>query len=114
MNGARIGAGSTGIYGLGLTGFPPLSETVGAFCRDMLRMRTELDEAHEEIVRLRQELAVRQGNPPDVAGNELRSLRRQISFHCHPDRGGDDKLMRRVNELFDHLEQSAEACKKVA
>ena len=114
MNGARIGARSTQAYGLGLAGFPPLSETVGAFCRDMLRMRTELDQAHEEIIRLRQELAIRQGNPLDVAAPELRALRRQISFHCHPDRGGDDKLMQRVNELFDHLEQSAETCKKVA
>jgi hypothetical protein len=71
-----------------------LSEAVGAFCRDMVRLREELKEARLEIARLRKQLG-------DV---ELRSLRRRVSFHCHPDRGGDERVMQRVNALFDHLE----------
>jgi hypothetical protein len=38
---------------------------------------------------------------------KLRALRRQVSFHCHPDRGGDERLMQSLNALFDYLESSA-------
>jgi hypothetical protein len=40
---------------------------------------------------------------------KLRALRRQVAFHCHPDRGGDERLMQSLNALFDYLECSARA-----
>jgi hypothetical protein len=83
---------------------PSLSETVGAFCRDLLRLRSELDDAHTEIRRLRAKLGLRPSGPRTVISLRLRALRRQVSFHCHPDRGGDENLMKKVNALFDYLE----------
>ena len=82
-----------------------LSETVGAFCKDVARMRSEIHAANKEIARLRKKLAVRDTK---IQKPNFRALRRQISFYCHPDRGGDDNLMRRVNLLFYYLECSAE------
>ncbi len=38
--------------------------------------------------------------------DEIRPLRRQIVFYCHPDRGGDAILMRKLNAFFDALENS--------
>ena len=34
---------------------------------------------------------------------DLPGLRRDVAFYCHPDRGGDGNVMRRVNLLFDSL-----------
>jgi hypothetical protein len=85
---------------------PSLSETVGAFCRDLLRLRNELNDAHVEIRRLRAELGLRPSAPRTVIPLRLRALRRQVSFHCHPDRGGDERLMKKVNALFDYLESA--------
>jgi hypothetical protein len=42
-----------------------------------------------------------------VGQMKLRALRRQVSFYCHPDRGGDDRVMQSLNALFDYLECSA-------
>jgi hypothetical protein len=85
-----------------------LSQTIGVFCRDMVRLRHRLQEAEGEIRRLQKELGLRKKEiepPPGIVGElNLRSLRRQLSFYCHPDRGGDERLMKRVNALFDHLE----------
>jgi hypothetical protein len=72
----------------------------------MVRLRTQLDEAHREICRLRNELGQVTAPPPVGGKTTLRALRRQVSFHCHPDRGGDERLMQRVNALFDYLERS--------
>jgi hypothetical protein len=86
---------------------PSLSQTIGVFCRDMVRLRHQLQEAQGEIRRLQKELGLKKGpgRVPSIIGEvNLRSLRRQLSFHCHPDRGGDERLMKRVNALFDHLE----------
>jgi hypothetical protein len=73
----------------------------------MVRLRRRLREAEGEIRRLQTELGLKKGlgPPPGIIGElNLRSLRRQLSFYCHPDRGGDERLMKRVNALFDHLE----------
>jgi hypothetical protein len=84
-----------------------LAETVGAFRRDMVRLRAELQEAHREIGRLKRELGQVPAAPPVAGKTKLRVLRRQVSFYCHPDRGGDENLMKSLNALFDYLECSA-------
>ena len=87
--------------------FPTLSEAVGAFCKDMLRLRDQLHEAHQEICRLKKELGQKTvpSRPSRLPGQtKLRALRRQVSFYCHPDRGGDERLMQNMNALFDYLE----------
>lgn len=45
-----------------------------------------------ELVRLRRRVAA------------VAALRKRILFYCHPDRGGDEVLMKRLNVLFDDLE----------
>jgi hypothetical protein len=72
----------------------------------MLQLRNQLREAHGEISRLKKEL--RQVTAPRgvVDRAKLRALRRQLAFHCHPDRGGDERVMQSVNALFDYLECS--------
>jgi hypothetical protein len=72
----------------------------------MLQLRNQLREAHREISRLKKEL--RQATGPHLAidRTKLRTLRRQVAFHCHPDRGGDERLMQHMNALFDSLECS--------
>jgi len=69
-------------------------------------MQGRLSEAQAEIERLRAELARArsQSQPVSVPEMDLGSLRRQVAFFCHPDRGGDGALMSKLNTLFDSLE----------
>lgn len=69
---------------------------------EFVRLRSELQDAQCEILRLRRRLAKAQ--PSTVPGLELSSLRRQVAYHCHPDRGGSHQLMSDLNTLFDLLE----------
>jgi hypothetical protein len=85
-------------------GSPSLSQTVGAFCQEMLRLRGQLHDARLEIRRLKDELGQRSAHPRIVGDIKLRTLRRQVAFYCHPDRGGDERLMQQINALFDDLE----------
>ena len=43
---------------------------------------------------------------------DLRWLRRGLAFQCHPDRGGDEALMKDVNRLFDLLESITQEAAK--
>jgi hypothetical protein len=80
-----------------------LSGAITNLGAEFIRLRSQLDEARSEIVRLRRKLATRQA-PELVSGVEIGSLRRQVAYYCHPDRGGDHGLMSSLNTLFDMLE----------
>ena len=86
---------------------PSLAQAVGDLGKDVVRLRGELQRAQLEINRLRGQLARTQPSSAMTSPAQkerIQRLRRQISFHCHPDRGGDGELMQRINELFDDLE----------
>lgn len=90
------------------TNIPSLGDTIGAFCQDVLRLRRQLQDARAEIRALKDALSVKQRTErihrPKLSPTSLRKLRRQLTFVCHPDRGGDAMLMKNVNWLFDELE----------
>ncbi len=69
-------------------------------------MKGELYDAQRELVRLRREVQYWRANGRSSSELNLASLRRELAFTCHPDRGGDGSLMCRVNVLFDHLERN--------
>jgi len=71
-------------------------------------LRGELREAREEIIALRRELAM-SAESRAIPQEELGSIRRQVSFYCHPDRGGNGLLMRRLNVIFDFLQSGKSA-----
>jgi hypothetical protein len=73
----------------------------GALASAVAQMRVQLTEANHKIARLHEALRVR-----SLSTAELSTLRRRVAYYCHPDRGGDAELMRRLNVLFDRLEAS--------
>lgn len=68
--------------------------------RKIKRLKALLQETQRENEVLRAQLALCTGPLPDI---DLDALRRGIVFRCHPDRGGDTRLLQQVLELFDHL-----------
>jgi hypothetical protein len=66
----------------------------------------ELRDAQSEIARLRRELTCLRAANPTPSDLNLASLRREVTFACHPDRGGNEQVMCRVNVLFDHIERN--------
>jgi hypothetical protein len=64
---------------------PPLSEAVRQLADEVRRLR-------------------RRECPSRFGSMSLNELRRRLAFCCHPDRGGDPRLMQSVNVLFDYLE----------
>ncbi len=82
--------------------FPSLLEDIGRLRRDLTAMKDELSRARAEIARLEDEVS--RGIPKPALSVSLGELRRQVSFFCHPDRGGDVALMAQLNALFDELE----------
>lgn len=88
---------------------PPTLRDVIAGVHDKLStLQGELREAHQEIEMLREELAM-SAESRAIPQAELGSLRRQVAFYCHPDRGGNGLLMRRLNVLFDFLQSGQPA-----
>lgn len=66
--------------------------------------KTELRKMLRENITLRARLGRRP--PTNLHGMpnvDLPALRRRTAYYCHPDRGGDGELMRRLNTLFDFL-----------
>ena len=84
---------------------PSLTETIGKLWSEFSSMKQQLQQAHREINRLKNELSKTPGHraKPEL---DLASLRRRVAFYCHPDRGGDTALMSALNGLFDYLECS--------
>ena len=83
-----------------------LIDAVTSVHTEFAHLKDELDAAHREIARLEQELILRRPRPNPIGDLDLPSLRRHVAFYCHPDRSGNGDLMRRLNVLFDYLEQS--------
>ncbi|MDH5673427.1 MAG: hypothetical protein OEZ06_14835 [Myxococcales bacterium] len=89
---------------LGVASADSLRDSVAGVQLGFSRMRRELDEARREVERLRRELDHSRGlraRPPEA---DVSGLRKRAALYCHPDRGGDDGLMRRLNAVFDYLE----------
>ncbi len=80
-----------------------LRHTIENLSSQFAGMRTALRDAQLELLRLRSRLN-RKCSHSSLDGLDLGALRRQIAFHCHPDRGGNEDLMARVNSLFDYLD----------
>ena len=74
-----------------------LKEAVQGVHNRVATLQSELRKAHRRIETLER---------ASIPKQEVGSLRRQIAFYCHPDKGGDDLLMRRINAFFDQLEKS--------
>lgn len=106
----RTALHSSGFFGAR----PSLRDAISGLHLDFSQMRDELREAHEEISALRRELRSRppRAKPPMPEQN-IGSLRRLVSFYCHPDRGGDELLMRRLNVLFDYLAQQQRSAQSI-
>lgn len=84
---------------------PSLGETITRLGTEFLHMKTSLREAQCEIARLRGELARLRFPKRRMPNADVAALRRQVAYHCHPDRGGDPELMSNLNTLFDFLER---------
>jgi len=83
---------------------PSLGESITRLGTEFLHMKSSLREAQCEIARLRGELARLRLPRRRIPNSDMASLRRQVAYHCHPDRGGDAELMSNLNTLFDFLE----------
>lgn len=96
----RTAMGSSGLS----DGRPSLRDAISGLHLEFAQMRDDLRQAHREIGALKRELRSRPTKAiPPMPDSNLGSLRRMVSFYCHPDRGGDERLMRRLNVLFDFL-----------
>ena len=71
-------------------------------------MKDELGDANDELARVRNKLAWFRARSRALDVPHLGKLRREVAFHCHPDRGGDAEVMSKVNTLFDLLQRSRE------
>lgn len=71
---------------------------------ELSQMRDELQAARAEVARLKRTLGWRTTHEHNFSQTNIRRLRREVALYCHPDRGGDLDVMRRVNSLFDDLE----------
>jgi len=81
-----------------------LANTIANLQGEFASMKTKLREKHHELARLRKMLAGIQAKSDELPEIDYGSLRRRTAFFCHPDRGGDQLLMQRLNVLFDFLE----------
>lgn len=83
---------------------PSLAGAIMRLNAELVRMKSELNAATSEIIRLRRRL-LRQPQRGALGAFDLGELRRGVAFYCHPDRAGDAQLMSRLNTLFDLLER---------
>ena len=83
-----------------------LVETITDLRSRFTNMKDELQVAHCEIARLRNQLDSWNSLLQAMPELDLASLRRQTAFHCHPDRGGNAAVMCRLNTLFDFIENA--------
>ncbi len=82
---------------------PTLRDAIAGVHNKLFDLKAELREAHQKIAVLKQELATNRPDFRTMPESNLSGLRRDVAFYCHPDRGGNDLLMRRLNVLFDYL-----------
>ena len=84
---------------------PTLRDVIAGVHDKLSSLQEELRDAHEEIATLKDELST-STESRTIPQVDLGALRREVAFYCHPDRGGNGLLMRRLNVLFDHLQSS--------
>jgi hypothetical protein len=70
---------------------------------DFSNTKSELNNARIENNRLKRALKRQQSQNDITTEFDLPSLRRAVAFYCHPDRGGSDVIMSKVNTFFDFL-----------
>jgi hypothetical protein len=80
-----------------------LREKMMSLEQECYEAKTELRKVLRDNVALTWKLNLRPPKYRGIPNIDLPSLRRQLTFYCHPDRGGDGELMRRIIELFDFL-----------
>lgn len=85
---------------------PTLRDAIAGVHDKLFDLKAELREAHKKIALLKGELATNRPSSPAMPESNLAALRRGVAFYCHPDRGGNDLLMRRLNVLFDFLQDT--------
>jgi hypothetical protein len=77
-----------------------LEEQLAEARRHSIQLKHQLDAKERELQQAVFELATR----PEI-GSWWRDWKRRAVMTCHPDRnGGDDRAMKLVNELAEHLE----------
>ena len=91
---------------------PTLRDAIAGVHNKLFDLTAELREARQKIASLKQELATNQPIPRAMPESNLSGLRRDVAFYCHPDRGGNDLLMRRLNVLFDFLRDTLDHPKR--
>lgn len=72
--------------------------------KDMLLLKTlsKLDEAQRRIHQLETDITLLQMTPnQDITKDIFPKWYKEISMMAHPDRGGDTKIMQKINELKD-------------
>ncbi|MBW2277116.1 MAG: hypothetical protein JRF63_06465, partial [Deltaproteobacteria bacterium] len=90
-----------------------LSTTIGRLRSEFSSLRNELSDTKRENNALRSELDLWRSKYQALRGSDMASLRRNVSFYCHPDRGGNTELMSRLNALFDFLAGGAASTRVV-
>lgn len=80
-----------------------LVDTIARLRSEFIDLKTQLIKAHDENTRLKKELEERRQKTNSTSNFDIPSLRRKVTFCCHPDRGGDIELMKDINLLFDSL-----------
>ncbi len=73
-------------------------------------MERRLSDAKMEVAELKDQVAGWRSRHHSIRRLDVSSLRRQVAFQCHPDRGGDSNLMTRLNALLDVLESMQAPC----
>ena len=68
-------------------------------------MRAELEEARYVVACLQSDSRHQRAKQREVNDVPVATLRRQIAYRLHPDRGGDAEIMARLNALFDLIEK---------
>ncbi len=84
-------------------GRPSMAESVARLRMEFSNIRAELQVTKSENNRLKDELDEFRSKYEALPNLEVPKLRRCVTFYCHPDRGGDDEIMSKLNVLFDFL-----------
>ena len=80
-----------------------LSQAIANFKVEFNKIRSELRDVQCENTVLKEKLAHWRSRCANVPQIDVPSLRRQVAYYCHPDRGGSTVVMSRLNFIFDYL-----------
>jgi hypothetical protein len=81
----------------------PLAETITRLREEFAIMQQKLRDTQSENSKLKGQIAKLESGYDVLSDVDIAALRRRVAYYCHPDRGGDNELMSKVNTLFDSL-----------